>query len=299
MSQSPYQRGKIRLEWCGKLEPVQLQRVSIPLSAGHNPMPALKSSTPQGSRLNPLISGAKSDLLWGLVLLILVTSQSPYQRGKIRQFPVGSCHIGEKCLNPLVSGAKSDYKHAGSSLLPARLNPLISGAKSDSMLNVDLGIDGKSQSPYQRSKIRLEGGNRIPFSVRSLNPLISGAKSDTEYVPYLGWVIVSQSPYQRGKIRLCSIRRSFQGKRSQSPYQRGKIRLLRAKETPGGIVVSIPLSAGQNPTRVLERDHKTERGSQSPYQRGKIRLASDSEGPMDEACLNPLISGAKSDSTLW
>ena len=295
MSQSPYQRGKIRLEWCGKLEPVQLQRVSIPLSAGQNPMPALKSSTPQGSRLNPLISGAKSDLLWGLVLLILVTSQSPYQRGKIRQFPVGSCHIGEKCLNPLVSGAKSDYKHAGSSLLPARLNPLISGAKSDSMLNVDLGIDGKSQSPYQRSKIRLEGGNRIPFSVRSLNPLISGAKSDTEYVPYLGWVIVSQSPYQRGKIRR-TVGSPFQKREtSQSPYQRGKIRPVQVKGAPSDnsvsqspyqrgkirlssqilagtlFTVSIPLSAGQNPTTIERLKCVRKLASQSPYQRGKIR----------------------------
>ena len=110
------------------------------------------------------------------------------------------------------------------------------------------------------------------FSV-GLNPLISGAKSDFKITLKENGGVSSQSPYQRGKIR----------------------RNLSRKNRRRGMV-SIPLSAGQNPTFhfFCERFHSIL--SQSPYQRGKIRLPPMTCNTYSASRLNPLISGAKSDA---
>ena len=156
--------------------------------------------------LNPLISGAKSDACTEIIYTAGLTSQSPYQRGKIRRqyllrlsdhwsvsIPLSSGQNPTKithkqsnsrvwCLNPLISGAKSDGCNRGrQQRVSQSQSPYQRGKIRHAAPEVVELPPPSSQSPYQRGKIRLIWPVGTIAIAVSLNPLISGAKSDKGY----------------------------------------------------------------------------------------------------------------------
>ncbi len=149
----------------------------------------------------------------------------------------------------------------------------ISVAKTGFNLMQRLSKALMSQSPYQRGKIRLGGRSSIPSRLLSLNPLISGAKPDSTASTPPATSTSSLNPLISGEKSDRSVGRIHTELNvSLNPLISGaKSDSQKDVSNSQNRKVSIPLSAGQNPTLQITGIILAQILSQSPYQRGKIR----------------------------
>ena len=126
---------------------------------------------------------------------------------------------------------------------------------------------------------------------------ISVAKTGFNLMQRLSKALMFQSPYPRGKIRHTGYKEYWTIIVRLNPLISGaKCDTPDARKTVHHSSVSIPLSAGQNPTLTSHSVKKTGHCVSIPLSAGQNPTSSRLWlSPVTLACLNPLISGAKSD----